>query len=218
MLRFLAAIVGGLMLSGCVGTKIVKADMPAIEKRQHPMLTIAKRPLPSFAAITAGKAMFGALGAMAMIDAGNTVVAENGIEDPAIQVSQELGRLLGERLSIPVVLAQHELTSTKPSEIAKQYPGAGLILDVQTVNWSFGYFPSDWDNYRVIYSMKLRLVDASTGKAVAEGFCARVPKDNAGAPSREQLLADKASELKTRLRNAASECGEELKRGTLGLS
>lgn len=218
MLRYVVAFTGGLLLSGCVSTKTVKADIPALQRGEHASVTVTKRPMPAFTALTAGKAMFGVLGAAAMISAGNEIVSSNGIEDPAVFIGQELGRTLGERLSLPVQAADGVLAATKPAEMARQYPEGGLLLDVQTVNWSFGYFPSDWNNYRVMYSVKMRLVDAASGKAVAEGFCARVPEDKTGAPTHDQLLADNAAELKARLQHAAGECAEELKVQVLGVT
>ena len=47
-------------------------------------IALTTRHRPDFAAMTAGKMMFGAIGAVAMIHAGNTIVDENGVEDPSV--------------------------------------------------------------------------------------------------------------------------------------
>jgi hypothetical protein len=206
------------MLPACVSTKTVKADVSTLQQAGHQTVIVSKRELPSFSAMTAGKAGFGLIGAAAMISAGNTIVRENQIEDPAVAIADGLGRALAEQLSVPVRVADDLLDSTNPAAIAKQYPGAGLLLDVQTVNWSFGYFPTDWNNYRVIYSVKVRLIDTRTGKLVAEGFCARVPEYSADAPSHDELLGNNAAELKARLKRSGEQCQEELKSQTLGLT
>ncbi len=82
---------------------------------------------------------------------------------------------------------------------------------MQTINWSFGYFPTDWNSYRVMYSAKAQLLERSTGKVVAEGFCSRVPEATEDAPSHETLLADNAAVLKRELNLAADECIATLK-------
>ena len=66
---------------------------------------------------------------------------------------------------------------------------------VRTVNWSFAYFPTDWNSYRVIYSAKLRLTDTRNRKVLAEGFCARIPEKSDSAPGYEELLADQEEGL-----------------------
>ena len=50
-----------------------------------------------------------------------------------------------------------------------------------------------------------------------EGFCARVPEQTDGAPSRDQLLADQAAALKRELRAAADHCIGEFKTNVLGV-
>ncbi len=206
------------LLSACVSTKTVKLDLPSLQQAGHQTVTLTSHERPSFGAMTAGKAQFGLLGAAAMISAGNAIVKENEIEDPAIGIAQELGRVLAAHMSVPVQTANGLVSAKDPAAIAKQYPDAGLLLDVQTINWSFAYFPTDWNNYRVIYSVKMRLIDARTRKLVAEGFCARVPEYSPDAPAHAQLLANKAAELKSRLQSSADQCQEELKMQVLGLS
>lgn len=208
----LAAFTGALALSGCVSTKNVKADVAALRNSAPTTITLTARKRPDFAAMTAGKAMFGMVGAMAMISAGNTIIEENDVEDPADYIAMELATNLSASLGTQTVDNGGTLADTvKPAALAKLYPNADLLLDVQTINWSFVYFPADWNSYRVIYSAKLRLIDTRTGKLRAEGFCSRVPENSDDAPSREELLADRAARLKGELRVAADHCIGEFK-------
>ncbi len=98
----------------------------------------------------------------------------------------------------------------KPEEFALDYPNGDLLLDIQTVNWSFVYF-TDLKTYRVNYSAKLKLIDITTRKIVAEGFCSRVPEKNDNTPTRDQLLANTAERLKQELQIAAEECIDQFK-------
>lgn len=203
----LATLASALALGGCVSTKNVKADVAALRSSAPATVTVTTRQRPDFAAMTAGKAMFGLAGGLAMVAAGNAIVEENGVEDPANYMAAELAQSLSASLGAQVVDNGGGIAGTAaPAELAKLYPNADLLLDVQTVNWSFVYFPADWNSYRVIYSAKLRLIDTRTGALRAEGFCARVPDKTENAPSREQLLADQAARLKSELRAAADHC------------
>lgn len=207
-----------LLLVGCVSTRNVKADVEMLRSAKPATVTVSARKKPDFAAMTAGKAAFGMIGAFAMIEAGNDIVEENGVQDPANYIGAELAKSLSESLGVQLVENGGKLAeSGKPGDLARVYGNAHLLLDVQTINWSFTYFPTDWNSYRVVYSAKLRLVDTRTGKLRAEGFCARVPEKSDGAPSRDQLLADSAAGLKNELKVAADYCIGQFKSNVLGV-
>ena len=192
--------------------------MAGLQGGGYRTVAVSSREKPSFAAMTAGKAQFGLLGAAAMISAGNTIVRENNVEDPAVYIGNALAARLSEKLGLQVSDNGGKVTDvTKPDQLATQYAGSDLLLDVQTVNWSFVYFPTDWNNYRVIYSAKLRLIDTRNRKLLAEGFCAHTPADAEGSPSRDQLLADKAARLKSELRIAADHCVPDFAAKVLGI-
>jgi hypothetical protein len=207
MLRTIGIILGLIMLAGCVSTKSVQVKEKDLVSVQGGTVTTSTREKPGFAAMTAGKAMFGAIGGAAMVVAGNNIVEENDVDDPAHYIAQELAKGFADANAMSIVESEGVTTSgTKPAELAKQHSNADVLLDVQTVNWSFGYFPTDWNSYRVIYSAKLRLVDTKEKKLLAEGFCSRVPEKTENAPSHEELLADHAARLKSELAIAADYC------------
>lgn len=149
-----------------------------------------------------------------MISAGNEIIRKNDVQDPAIGIRDTLLADFAARQGLKVVPANGDslvpAMATDVKRIIKANPGADLLLDVQTVNWSFAYFPTDWNSYRVIYSVKVRLIDAKVGKTIAEGFCQRFPEKTADAPSRDQLLADNAARLKETLNVHGGQCLAEL--------
>ncbi|KXI28290.1 YajG family lipoprotein [Paraglaciecola hydrolytica] len=200
------------MLSGCVSTKNIQISAADIKQLNPNNVAMTTRDKPDFAAMTAGKAMFAMLGAAAMIAAGNDLVKENQVEDPARYIQAELAKALntsyGFELSEGSAL---KVNTDKPAKIATLFPESDLVLDLETINWSFAYFPTDWDNYRVIYSVKLRLFNTKTKSMVAEGFCARVPEEDTTAPSYDELVANKAERLKQELKIAADHCIGEFK-------
>lgn len=207
MLRSVAIVIGLVLLSGCASTKVVPLQEKDLASLQGGTVTTSTREKPGFGAMTAGKAMFGAIGAVAMIAKGNEIVKENDVEDPAAYIAQELAKGFADANEMTVVSTEGVIASgTKPAELAKAYPDADVLLDVQTVNWSFGYFPTDWNSYRVMYSAKVRVIDTKRRKLLAEGFCSRVPEHADNAPSHDQLLADRAAVLKQELAAAADHC------------
>jgi hypothetical protein len=196
-MRMMMIVVAGLVtLTGCVSTKIVPLQQARMATLQGKTLTVLKREKPAFTAGTAGKAAFGLIGATAMIVKGNSIVRENDIEDPAVYIAEELAGDLANAHSMTVVPAGGS---------------ADVLLDVQTVNWSFLYFPTDWNSYRVIYSAKLRLMDNRSRKMLAEGFCARIPEKSDSAPGYDELMADQAARLKQELTAGADHCIAEFR-------
>ena len=218
MLRVLVLLLGVVMLTGCVSTKMVPLQPGRAATLQGRTLTVTHREKPDFSAVTAGKAMFGLIGAAGMVVAGNRIVEQNAVEDPAGSIASELAAELASAHAMTVVPTKVVTTSWSSAELAKQYSGADILLDVQTVNWSFVYFPSDFNNYRVIYSAKLRLIDTKNRKVLAEGFCARVPEKSDDAPGYEELLADQAARLKQELKAGGDQCIAEFRARVLLLS
>ncbi len=207
-----------LFATGCVSTKTVSIDQSASAKFTNKKLSITERHTPDFSAFTAGKALFGAIGAAATISAGNSIVRENNVQDPANYIAATLLNDLSARYEmIKIENSAKKLASEKHTEILRQHNGSDYVLDVRTINWSFTYFPSDWNNYRVIYSAKLRLLEAASNSVIAEGFCSRVPEKDENAPSKDELLADDAFVLKAELRLGANQCINEFREKVFSL-
>jgi hypothetical protein len=85
----------------------------------------------------------------------------------------------------------------------------GLVFDVDGQSES-NYFSFDWTHYRVQYYAKARLVDASTGKVVAQAACNIDSNDVMGAPTYGELYADNAALLKSKLQTDADKCVEQM--------
>ena len=198
-------------LSGCVSTKIVPVDHKTLATYQGGTVVIAQRERPAFSANTAGKAMFGAVGGIVAVTSGNELVRENDVQDPAIIIRKALlADLVTDQVLTPVAGAA--TTDTNDVEkLAKQYSNADLLLDVQTTQWSFWYFPTNWTHYRVLYAAKLRLIDTKHSKLVADGFCSRVPEETPDAPTHEELVENNAARLKKELATAADYCIREFR-------
>lgn len=218
MRNMILMLMTAVMISGCASLNKQVIDKNVVKSLKDKTVTHTIREKPDFAAVTADKAAFALLGALAMISAGNEIVRENDIADPADAIAAGLAKALEANHGTQFVNSPVMVSEEDPALIAASAKGAAkYIIDTQTVNWSFGYFPTDWSHYRVIYVAKARLIDVKSKQVVAEGYCEQVPENSENAPTYDELLADKATLLKKTLSNAVGQCVESLKAEMLTL-
>lgn len=211
MLKFCFAVISIFMMIGCTPVSTVPLAANHSKGLTNREISLVKRVPPDFGAMTAGKAMFGALGGAAMISAGNEIVKTNGIVDPSGYIARELQTAINTKYGSRAAVTVIESWQTDVSQICANNPGADLILDVRTINWMFSYFPTTWGKYRVSYSVSARLIDNRTKTVIAEGFSHLVPDETPDAPTHEELLANQAARLKAELKKAADFCISDLK-------
>jgi hypothetical protein len=168
---------------------------------------------PTFMAQTPGKAAFALLGTAMMASAGQEVVAKNKVEDPAARMSSALGAVMVQRFGVTVVGEPKVVESADVEQVASQNPDADLALTVETTNWSYLYFPTDWSHYRVSYGVKAVVADLKTKQVLAEGAVRRIG-DEAGAPTEDELLANQAARLKAELQKLANLTYDDLVKGS----
>ncbi|GAB1597062.1 hypothetical protein [Lysobacter claricitrinus] len=167
----------------------------ALLKDKTIALTVHER--PSFVAMTAGKATFGLFGVAAMVGAGNKLVDDNHVQDPAVVVREQLGNALQTEYGAKLLPIDATPTkSEKAKDLAALHADADYVLDVRSGGWNFAYFPTSWGTYWVGYSVQVQLVDAKTGRQVSNAACNANTHDHANPPSREELLANNAQLLK----------------------
>lgn len=205
-----------IMLSGCANTKVAPLDNQQMAGLQGRTIALSHRNKPTFTATTAGTVALGVLGVYSAKPDGNKLVADNAIEDPAVYIGQKLTEDLALMNLLTVVDAGDVVANSSDiRKLAKQYAKADLLLDVQTTDWNFIYFPTDWDNYQVIYRAKLRLIDTKQAKLLAEGYCEREPGKTSDAPSYNELVGNRALGLKHWLAKHRDSCLEEFRRTAL---
>lgn len=218
MKNFWIAVAAAGAMAGCANVNKQPITSAGISHLKDQPLVQTKRPLPDFAAMTAGKAAFALVGAALMISEGNALVAKNQIADPAGEIAANLAKELEAAHGARVVPEKIAVASGGVSDVSAATGSvARFVVDVETINWSFAYFPADWAHYRVIYTARARLIDTANKTIVAEGFCSRVPASNAGAPTLDELTGNGAELLKKELSVAAAECVKTLKSEMLAL-
>lgn len=206
-----------LCLSACVTVKNAPMGEAAAGSLQGQSIAHTARKKPAFSAMTAGKAMFGGLGAVAMITEGNAIIEKNNVDDPANAIAEGLTQALAAKHGSTVAAVVDDLEGFKVEQVAARAGAARYVLDVRTINWSFVYFPTDWNHYRVLYSAQARLIDAKTKAVVAEGFCARVPDKADVSLTYDAMQADGWTGLKTELAAAGAYCLEKFRTETFNL-
>lgn len=219
MFRFSIAVALALTLGACTTTvKHTPITQDSLDKLDGKSVASARYGQPDFFAGTAGKAAFAVLGAIAAISEGNTIVKENGIEDPAIAISASLQSQLAAAKRTTSVVSTEVAKKDDIATVVAANPGSDYVLDVKTVGWMFHYYATDWTHYRVMYNARLRLIDATTQSVVAQSNCASMQGDDKNPPTKDQLLDNKAALLKEYLGKAAVACSELMARDVLKLA
>jgi hypothetical protein len=185
---------------------MTEAPAPAASTAGAVAFTERKR--ADFVAMTPGKAAFAVLGAVAMISEGNRVVTENNVDDPAWALSKGVAAAIAEKRGLRVAETPLKVAKTKPADLAAAAGGADVVVDVQTLAWSYVYAPTDWTHFSVGYRARLQVVDAKTKAVLLKGDCLwGTPKGEGVAQS--VLLDNGAAGLKERLATATSVCMDQ---------
>jgi hypothetical protein len=207
-----------ILLTGCVSTATKTIDAQALSAVRNQSVVRTARDMPDFGEMTPAKATFGLIGAAMMISEGNKTIATNGIADPANAIGDALLHAMQSAQGTQIVAAPVRIDSEEPARIAELAKGkARYVLDVRTLMWQMGYFPTDWTHYRVIYTAKARLIDVDAKNVVAEAFCKQIPESNANAPTFDEMLALNAARLKAANAAYVQACAASLGRDMLAL-
>lgn len=208
-----------MVLAGCVSTRNVTVTNERTQAWQGKTIAVTTRPRADFVAMTAGKAAFAVVGAVAMIEAGKTIVKENDVQDPSPVLTQGLLSEAEQRFGVvPAANPIVAVDTTDIPKLAHAASGADLLLDVQSMGSQFRYFPTDWSHYAVDSAFKVRLIDVHSGTLVAEGYCRQTTQKDPSPPTKDELLADKAARLKSILATQRDACLAQLTKDVLGAS
>lgn len=217
MIRITAVLAASLALGACTTINNKQLTPESSAQLQGKTVAVTRYSTPDFVAFTAGKAAFAVLGAAAMISEGNSIIQQNNIQDPAIAISNGLQEKL--KASKGTVAATTAIASESDdlSALIAKSTDAQYIVDFKTINWMFNYYPTDWSHYKVTYVGRLRLIDRASKSVVAESACNAVQGDDKNPPTKDQLLENNATLLKSYFAKAASDCIDVLSRDVLKL-
>jgi hypothetical protein len=177
--------------------KITPMPESAVAALNGKSVVVTRHDKAAFTAFTPGKAMFAIVGAAAMISAGNQIVKENEIADPADVLERELAAAVIKQYGLTLKAgASPVIKASKPKDIAATQSDVDYVLDLQSTEWMFAYIPTNWDHYWINYSAHVQLINRASGKALANGICYSDTQKHPMPPSKESMLANKAQLLK----------------------
>ncbi|WP_447595518.1 hypothetical protein [Stenotrophomonas rhizophila] len=177
--------------------KMIPLSAQDAEALRGKTVALTRHEPPSFMAMTAGKASFALFGAAAMASAGNELVRQNAVPDPAGLVRDQLGGALGQAFGAQLLPLDATATkAVKPAELARLHADADYVLDVRSGGWNYAYFATQWGRYWVGYSVQVTLVETGSNRVVSNLACAANTINDGEPPTREALHADQARLLK----------------------
>jgi len=175
-------------------TPISEVAMTALNGKS---VIVTRHEKAAFTAFTAGKAAFALIGAGAMVAAGNQIVKENEIADPADILEHELAAAVIKQYGLQLKAGSSPVIKpSKARDVAATQSDVDYILDLQSTGWMFAYIPSNWDAYWISYSAHAQLINRVSGKPVAEGNCYSDTQKHPMPPTKDAMLANKAQLLK----------------------
>lgn len=189
----LASATGLASFSCPAKDKMISLTVETTQALQGKTAAVTLHERPTFMAMTAGKATFALIGAGAMAKAGNDFVEKNDIQDPAAIVRAQLGDLLQSSYGLQLKPVDATVTKEqKPEKLAALHPEADYVFSVRSGGWNYAYYPSQWSQYWVGYSVQVQLIDTKTGTQVANMACNANTHQNPNHPTKEQLEANGA--------------------------
>jgi hypothetical protein len=131
-----------------------------------------------------------------MIVAGNRIIEENEIADPADILERELAPAVAGHYGMTLKSGSGLLIDgNKPKDIVAVQSDADYVLDLQSNRWLFAYYPTDWNTYWIGYGVQASLFDRS-GKQLAKMACYTDTNKHPKSPSKDAMLANKGQVLK----------------------
>ncbi|MGI9238360.1 MAG: hypothetical protein ACR2QZ_13240 [Woeseiaceae bacterium] len=210
-MKILASAILFLSMVGCAGVQTQRLADDTVSSLDGKSVTLVQRESPSFVAMTSGKGMFAVAGVGAAAAAGNNLVEDAKIEDPASTIASELGMALTTKHGVNVVGKSDVVVgSDDVDDIVQVAAGSDYALDVVTNGWSYIYDGFNFSDYFVGYSSRLRLIDVATSNVLASGMCTYdAKKAGKSAVSHDTLIADNAAYIKQELADATNSCVQQ---------
>lgn len=207
----MASIIAAL-ITGCATSKltVIGADELSMLKEKTLSYTKYEKP-PSFLASTPVNVQFGILSTPMIIAAGNALIEKNSVADPAGEIAQKLTREAQAIYAVKINDVAAIQSSDGLGEILEDHIESDYVLDVRTGGWGSTYYKSDWNNYRIMYTARARLINVKSKSVVATSACDVTPEygNTQEAPTYAQL--ESGIGLKKELARAVDLCVEHLK-------
>ena len=213
---------------GCASTDLapIKMEKGGIEnlKSQSNIIAVHYKPAP-FRLVTEGTTMAsrigvlfgavgGAIGAGATINriesAGQEMVQNYALQDPVLRVEEQILSVLNTKYRLNNIRVIPETIAEENFESFRKQHGAGIIIDLMTVNWGVGSFPFDSSHYRTPLFVRVRLVDLNDSMVLWQGSCRVMEDKTDDSPDIDEIKADNGALLKKMLIASADICAKQI--------
>lgn len=219
-------LLSAVVVTGCANMEAIRAPESKLNALRGTTFTVLTYQKPDFAALTADKiavgALFGVIGSAiagtSMVSAGNEIIEQHAVSDPAPAIADKLSGLVSDKLAASSTRYVKEQDPVKESadDLSGMANKNGIILDVKTINWMFTYLPTNWARYKVVYTVRARLVDAASGTILSQAPCQYESDTEATAPTYDQLLDNDGALLKTKVAAGINVCSDLIAKNMFG--
>jgi hypothetical protein len=217
--RIVGLLVLGAALAGPVAARPAPPAEDLASAWRGKTVALTQRPPTDFFSMTAARGEVMTRGMGALIEAGRTIIQENGIEDPAPRLARDLLAAAESRYGVtaaaipPVKL---DANTIDPKKLARAANGADLLFDIFGAGVDIRALPMQKDQYVVASGYKFLIIDVDRAKFAAKGVCFQ-KGDRKHPFAKDELLADHAVRLKQILDSQRNACLEEFKEKVLGI-
>lgn len=186
-------------ISGCASVSHTVADKNDLAGLAGQPITYSVGDPSSFLLSTPENNRVALMRVAVWIKEGGQIIDENKVSDPAVKIAIGIARRLEQAYG-----ARWVGPLPADSKVAA-VPGAKFVIEVKTTNWGLFYSGADNTQHGLAYSATVQLIDPQKGRVIASGYC----KPNSSplkTYTRDQLLTNSATGLKTGLSGVADDC------------
>lgn len=195
-------LLGFLQACGVPGTTLLSKGDLAFDTAKiftKKRIAIETGGMPDFRAKepTSGIMAGGMAGQIAAATAGNQIVSENGVPNPAEQVGA----------NIRAALANRNNASAAASRLA-----ADLVIEVDAYDWTVATYSQDPSKYYIVFSAIARMKDAQSEEVLGQTTCKNVITETQAptAPTYEEMMANGAARLKSEMAEITRKCADQI--------
>ena len=210
LLSFVSVVL--LLGYGCAPVQIkMSRDDWNYVKAQPEIVAVHYPPSTPFTAATRERSLVGGLLGVALYVAkGNEMVKDHNLEDPILQVKNNFLSAVVQNTGITSSRSIQEPQSEDSLDELQKALGKSLVIDFKTTEWVLSYIRFDWSHYRLRYLAQARLIRLNEPRIIWQGVC-KVEEDQLLAnPTWDEIIANNASLLKAKMKEAANRCADQL--------
>jgi hypothetical protein len=152
----------------------------------------------------------GAVAANSMEKAGEQLITDYQLTDPAVTVRDRVAEALQATYGVRTAVADTVPPTDSMTDLTSRF-GRETVLDTRTLGWQLIYYPTDWTHHYVIYAGRARILRLSDGKTLWDGRClAKLPDPAGSRRTMDEYRANDGALLKQKLDEAADGCASQL--------